>query len=105
PAGGGGKGGGLRRPPARVGEDGELVVACPCGVAELEPQGYVQCDDCRVWLHLECAGTTAEDLEDAGGSFRCLDCVEDASSKSPNNGRKPPPQAATTKQRKGSLGG
>lgn len=82
-----------------------LVVLCPMltGVFLALPlrQGYVQCDSCRVWLHLECAGTTAEDVEDAGGSFCCLDCVEDASSKSPNNGGKPP----QAKQRKGSSGG
>lgn len=35
------KGGGtgvVTRPPPRVGKDGELVVQCPCGVAELEAQ-------------------------------------------------------------------
>lgn len=48
-------------------------------------QGYVQCDNCQVWQHTECAGTTPEDVEDAGGSFTCQDCVDGHGSG--NNGR------------------
>ncbi|CAN0488840.1 unnamed protein product, partial [Hapterophycus canaliculatus] len=56
-------------------------------------QGYVQCDGCKAWQHLECAGTTAEDVEDAGGAFTCQDCVDDAATNSSSKSAKTPAKA------------
>ncbi|CAN0131795.1 unnamed protein product, partial [Ascophyllum nodosum] len=79
-ASGGGKGkggkGGKSRPSKRGAErDTDPVVRCACGVVELEDQGYVQCEACESWMHLECAGITAEDST-SSAPFTCADCAD-----------------------------
>ena len=38
-------------------------------------QGYVQCEACESWMHLECAGITAEDST-SSAPFTCADCAD-----------------------------
>ncbi|KAF9962795.1 myeloid lymphoid or mixed-lineage leukemia 5 (trithorax, ) [Mortierella alpina] len=51
-------------------EDEEGIIMCVCGSREDEG-GMIQCDKCKVWLHLECVDLSEHDLPE---DFFCPPC-------------------------------
>ncbi|KAF9433574.1 hypothetical protein BGZ76_009257 [Entomortierella beljakovae] len=52
-------------------EDEEGVIMCVCGSKEDEG-AMVQCDSCKVWLHIDCLNLTEEDIPD---EYFCPTCL------------------------------
>ncbi|KAF9380911.1 PHD finger protein 20 [Podila verticillata] len=53
-------------------EEEEGVIKCVCGSKEDEGD-FVQCDDCKAWLHLECVGLSVDKVPD---EYYCPPCQQ-----------------------------
>lgn len=63
---------------------GEEEHGCFCGhTPRFETSSMVQCDLCRRWVHVGCAGFGSDAEAEAAEHYTCLTCVSDAGVRSP----------------------
>ena len=51
-----------------------VKINCFCGMPDYFDENMVECEECRKWLHFQCAGVTDTSCQQ---SFVCLACVTD----------------------------
>ncbi|KAI9025278.1 hypothetical protein CLU79DRAFT_744854 [Phycomyces nitens] len=56
-------------------EENNAIILCICDKAKEDRGMMIQCDQCRVWLHMDCIGLNEGALDDLYSCPRCTDSI------------------------------